>query len=228
MKPPSDPTAAELGQRIRRLLAEETPGGRSPERPTEAATAAAAEKVHWCRVAMNRAAREFVAGLPRHAMDVLEVSGSSWNDSAWGFRSYRSLAYPEYDLCQAPFATGFCDLLILEQVLEHVRRPHRAVANALAMLRPGGRILVNTPFLLKYHPCPLDLYRWTEEGLSVLLEDAGFTAIATGSWGNRQCLAADMQPGMAWTYYDPAVHSLETESQFPIVVWAFAQKPGAG
>jgi len=222
MKPP-DPTAAELGQRIRRLLTEETCASHPPERPAPAET----EKVHWCRVVMNRAVRQFVAGLPRHAMDVLEVSGSSWSDPAFGFRSYRSLAYPEYDLCAAPFAAEFCDLVILEQVLEHVRRPHRAVANALAMLRPGGRLLVNTPFLLKVHPCPLDLYRWTEEGLYTLLEDAGFTAIATDSWGNRQCLAADMQPGMSWTYYDPAVHSLENERQFPIVVWAFAQKPGA-
>jgi len=219
MKPP-DPTAAELSQRILRRLTEER-ASHPPERP------AAAEKVHWCRVAMNRATREFVDGLPRHTMDVLEVSGNSWSDPAWGFRSYRSLAYPEYDLCQAPYQTEFCDLLILEQVLEHVRRPHRAVANALAMLRPGGRLLVNTPFLLKFHPCPQDFYRWTEEGLHALLEDAGFTAIATASWGNRQCLAADMQPGMAWTYYDPAAHSLENESQFPIVVWAFAQKPGA-
>jgi len=177
---------------------------------------------------MNRAAEDFMSCLPRHTLDVLEVSGSSWSDPRFGFRSYRSLAYPEYDICQAPLQKEFCDLLILEQVLEHVRRPHQAVAHALAMLRPGGRILVSTPFLLKFHPCPLDLYRWTEDGLRVLLEEAGFISIVTGSWGNRRCLAADMQPGLAWTYYDPAVHSLENEIQFPIVVWAFAQKPPAG
>ena len=217
---PCTPTAAELSQRMLRQL-QETASAASAADSLPAAT----EKVHWCRVVMNRAVRDFVARLPRHRMDVLEISGNSWSAPEFGFRSYRSLAYPEYDLCAAPFQEEFCDLLILEQVLEHVRRPHRAVANALTMLRPGGSLLVNTPFLLKFHPCPLDLYRWTEQGLHALLEDAGFTAIATGSWGNRQCLAADMQPGLTWTYYDPAVHSLENEAQFPIVVWAFAQKP---
>jgi len=225
MKPPY-PTAAELSRQMQRQLMREIPG-RASKRPVPVIEEAAAEKVHWCRVVMNRAVRDFVDGLPRHRMDVLEVSGNSWGDPAFGFRSYRSLSYPQYDLCQAPFAREFCDLLILEQVLEHVRRPHQALVNARAMLRPGGRILVNTPFLLKYHPCPVDLYRWTEEGLRALLEDSGFTTVRTGSWGNRQCLAADMQPGMAWTYYDPAAHSLENESQFPIVVWAFAQKPDA-
>jgi len=220
MKSPP-PTAAELSRRMRRQLLRESPG--PPRQPP----ASAAEPVHWCRVVMNRAVRAFVEGLARHDLDVLEVSGNSWNDPRWGFRSYRSLAYPEYDLCRAPWAAEVCDLLILEQVLEHVRHPRRALENARAMLRPAGTILVDTPFLLKFHPCPVDLYRWTEDGLRALLEDAGFTAIRSGSWGNRQCLAADLQPGMAWTYYDPAAHSLENESQFPIVVWAFAEKPAA-
>jgi hypothetical protein len=189
------------------------------------ATKPSPEKVHWCRVAMNREAQAFVASLPCPELDVVEVSGTTWSDPRFGFRSYRSLAYPEYDICRGPFQPQFCDLLILEQVLEHVRLPHQALANALAMLRPGGSLLVNTPFLIKFHPCPVDLYRWTEDGLRILVEEAGFTAIRTGSWGNRQCLAADMQPGLEWTYYDPAVHSLENEVQFPISVWAFARRP---
>jgi glycosyltransferase involved in cell wall biosynthesis len=177
---------------------------------------------------MNRETQAFVASLPCNELDVVEVSGTTWKDPRWGFRSYRSLAYPDYDLCRGPFQRNFCDLVILEQVLEHVRLPHQALSSARAMLRPGGSLLVNTPFLLKFHPCPVDLYRWTEDGMRILLEEAGFTAIRTGSWGNRDCLAADLQPGMQWAYYDPAVHSLENEIQFPISVWAFARKPAAG
>jgi glycosyltransferase involved in cell wall biosynthesis len=212
MKLPDCPEAL-LSQRIRRQCEPEA----SPSVPSQ--------PEHWCRVEMNRAAREFVAGLPRETLDVLEVSGTTWSDPNLGFRSYRSLAYPEYDICQGPRERNCCDLLILEQVLEHVRQPHSALASAWAMLRPGGRLLLNTPFLLKFHPCPVDLYRWTEDGLRAIIEEAGFEVTATGSWGNRECLAADMQPGMAWTYYDPAVHSLENETQFPISVWAFARKP---
>jgi Glycosyl transferase family 2/Methyltransferase domain len=212
MKPPDSPEAL-LSQRIRRRPESDSP------------SSAPSQREHWCRVEMNRAAREFVSGLTRETLDVLEVSGTTWSDPGLGFRSYRSLAYPEYDICQGPIERNCCDLLILEQVLEHVRQPHRALANAWQMLRPGGRLLLNTPFLLKFHPCPVDLYRWTEDGLRTLLEEAGFQVASTGSWGNRECLAADMQPGMAWTYYDPAVHSLANETQFPISVWAFARKP---
>jgi len=188
----------------------------------------ASEKVPWRRVAMDREARAFVASLPCHELDVVEIGGSAWSDPRFGFRSYRSLSYPAYDICRGPFQREFCGLMILEQVLEHVRQPHQALSHALAMLRPGGSLLAGTPFLLKVHPGPPDLYRWTEDGLRILLEEAGFTAIRTGSWGNRQCLAADLQPGVEWTWYDPAVHSLENEIQFPLTVWAFARKPSAG
>jgi hypothetical protein len=71
----------------------------------------------------------------------------------------------------------------------------------------------------------LDLYRWTADGLKVLLEEAGFQDVVTDSWGNRDCLFADMTPGPDWTYFDPERHSLANEPQFPIVVWGYARKP---
>ena len=182
-----------------------------------------AAPVPWRRVVLEREARGFLASLPRHEMDVVEIGGHAWNDPRLGFRSYRSLS-----ACPEPFPRESCDLAILDQVLEQVRQPHQALANVLAMLRPGGSLLVDTAFLLKPHPRRQDFYRWTEDGLRVLLEEAGFTAILTRSWGNRQCLIADLQPGAEWTFYDPAAHSLENEIQFPLAVWAFARKPAAG
>ena len=116
------------------------------------------------------------------------------------------------------------DLVIAEQVFEHILRPDRAACSIYQMLRPEGHFVISTPFLLKVHEAPLDLYRWTERGMRQLLETAGFTVISTASWGNRECLFADMEPGLGWTAYDPSVHSLHNEPQFAIVVWAFAKK----
>ncbi len=215
-------TTADLRQRMLRQLSRGDPAA-----SLAPASRPAAEKVPWRGVVMNREARAFVASLPCRELDVVEIGGHAWSDPRFGFRSYRSLSYPEYDICRGPFQREFCGLAILEQVLEHVRQPHQALSHALAMLRPGGSLLAGTPFLLKFHPGSPDLYRWTEDGLRILLEEAGFTAIRTGSWGNRQCLAADLQPGVEWTSYDPAVHSLENEIQFPLTVWAFARKPVA-
>lgn len=61
-----------------------------------------------------------------------------------------------------------------------------------------------------------------------LLETAGFKIMSTGSWGNLECLFADMTPGLEWTMYNPKKHSLHNEPQFAIVVWAFAKKNTSG
>ena len=43
-----------------------------------------------------------------------------------------------------------------------------------------------------------------------LLETAGFIVTATGSWGNRECLFADLKPGLGWTMYDSRRHNFTT------------------
>ena len=104
-------------------------------------------KVYWadCR-------RRIDALLPQN-LDVLEVSaGATWRDI--GFRSYRSLDFPEHDICGAsidPAAIGLFDLVIADQVFEHLLWPHRAGCNVFRLLRPGGHFLVMTPFP---HPRP--------------------------------------------------------------------------
>jgi SAM-dependent methyltransferase len=179
--------------------------------------------VQWCRVVMNDEIKRFIQSLDCSRIDALEISGIG-SQGQHNFRSYRTVQYPEYDICKEPLAQGQFDLIIAEQVLEHVLRPDRAVANVYQMLRSGGHFVVSTPFLVKVHEYPLDLYRWTEQGMRQLLEAAGFAIIVTGSWGNRECLSADMNPGLEWTPYNPRRHSLHNEQQFAIVVWAFAEK----
>jgi len=179
--------------------------------------------VHWCRVVMDREIERFIKSLDCEHMDCLEISGSG-SQGRYNFRSYRTVQYPEYDVCEKPLQDARFDLIIAEQVLEHVLRPDRAVRNVYQMLRPGGVFVVSTPFLLKIHGAPLDLHRWTERGMRELLEVAGFNVLATSSWGNRKCLFADMTPGLQWTVYKEGRHSLENEPEFPIVVWAFGEK----
>jgi SAM-dependent methyltransferase len=174
----------------------------------------------WCRVAMGRATRELVSALPCNTLDVIEISGSQWASAELGFRSYRTASFPEFDICAAPLGEEICDLVIAEQVFEHIERPHAAARHAYAMLRPQGTVLITTPFLLKHHAFPRDLYRWSEDGLRVLLEDAGFRNVVTGSWGNRRCLRADLTADLKWTMYHPLLHTLHNEPQFPISVWA--------
>jgi SAM-dependent methyltransferase len=181
-------------------------------------------KVQWCRVVMDTEIERFIRSLDCPHIDALEISGFG-SQGRYNFRSYKVVEYPEYDVCTEPLGLEQFELIIAEQVFEHVLRPDRAAANVYQMLRPGGVFVVSTPFLLKLHGCPSDLYRWTEHGMRQLLETAGFINVATASWGNRKCLFANTKPGHEWTRYIRRLHSLRNEPQFPLVVWAFAEKP---
>lgn len=183
-------------------------------------------EVQWCRVVMNRETEQFIRSLECPSLDVLEISGTG-SQGRYDFKSYQSTTFPDYDVCAKPLARNNFDLVIAEQVFEHVLRPDLAAANVYEMLRPGGVFVVTTPFLLKLHG-PVDISRWTEHGMRQLLENAGFMVVGTGSWGNRVCLAADLTDGQTWTPYRPGRHSLHNEPQFPIVVWAFASRPEVG
>lgn len=178
----------------------------------------------WSRVVMDRATAEWIHQLDPASIDALEISGEKWK--GFGFRSYRGVFYPEHDICSAPVAESAYDLVIAEQVLEHVLWPYRFVKNVHTMLRPGGRFLATTPFLVGVHLVPTDCSRWTETGLKHLLLEAGFEeqSIRTGSWGNRACVRSLFLRAPQWVSW---WHSLENEPRFPVVVWALATKPGS-
>ena len=176
----------------------------------------------WCRIVMNQTTHRWVAALDPSRLAVLEIAGTSWEES-FAYRSYRAAFYPEYDVCAAPLDDTF-DLVIAEQVFEHLLWPYRAGRNIYQMLNPGGYLLVTTPFLIRVHDQPVDCSRWTELGLKHLLAECGFPldAIRTGSWGNRACVVSNFTE---WTLFDsPQRHALDNEPNFPLVVWALAQK----
>ena len=42
------------------------------------------------------------------------------------------------------------------------------------VLRPGGRMLLSTHGIMPWHPDPIDLWRWTSEGLQREISQHGF------------------------------------------------------
>lgn len=180
-------------------------------------------ETQWARVVMDRETERFVASLRPASLDVLEVSGAKWK--TFGFATYRNAGYPEYDVCSGVL-DGRYDLIIAEQVLEHVLWPYRAVRNMRRMLKQGGVLLITTPFLLKVHGCPIDCSRWTELGLKQLLAEGGFELqrIETGAWGNRACVVGNFR---GWKRWNRWLHSLDNEPDYPVVVWAFARESEA-
>jgi SAM-dependent methyltransferase len=76
-----------------------------------------------------------------------------------------------------PVADRSFDAVISTQVLEHVQDPRLYLSECFRVLRPGGRLLLSTHGVFAYHPDPVDLWRWTCEGLRREAENAGFEVI---------------------------------------------------
>jgi len=72
-----------------------------------------------------------------------------------------------------PFASASLAVVISQEVIEHVADPWRAVSEAARVLKPGGRLYLQAPFVIGYHPSPRDYWRFTAEGLRRLVESAG-------------------------------------------------------
>ncbi len=66
------------------------------------------------------------------------------------------------------------DLVLSTQVLEHVVNPQLYLAEALRVLRPGGKLAITTHGVFWDHGCPFDYRRWTADGLANELKLAGF------------------------------------------------------
>jgi SAM-dependent methyltransferase len=177
----------------------------------------------WIRVAQHRAWKEKIRSLSPANLDAFEVSPQGKSDWAQGWRSYTAGQYPDFDICAEQAAHRQFDVVIADQILEHVSDPLAAVHNMHAMLRPGGTALVGTPFLLGVHASPHDYSRWTEAGIAQLLRKVGFRSVETGAWGNRAAVKANLNdppryPKYGW--WKP----MKNEPAFPMVVWAFATK----
>ena len=72
-----------------------------------------------------------------------------------------------------PAADASFDVAICIQVLEHVDDPAQGVRELSRVTRSGGRVLLSTHGTIVYHPNPVDLWRWTHEGLQRLFEENG-------------------------------------------------------
>ena len=152
-------------------------------------------------------------------LDAIEISGVQHQHHPW--RSFTSVQYPEFDLCASPENLDQYDVVVCDQVLEHVVDPANAVMTLFRLTRPGGLCLVATPFLYKVHAAPDDYWRFTPRGLEVLLAGAGFDQVETGSWGNKACIKANLPHPVPWRPW----RSLRSDDpNVPIVVWAFARR----
>jgi SAM-dependent methyltransferase len=85
------------------------------------------------------------------------------------------------DVTATPFASGSVDLVIATGLLEHVDDDRKLIAEIHRILKPGGTVHIEIPFLQQYHDDPIDCRRLTQPGLALLLKQQGFKAIESGA-----------------------------------------------
>ena len=73
------------------------------------------------------------------------------------------------DAARLPFGSETFDCVVSTAVLEHVPYPARVVREIHRVLRPGGVLYLEVPFLEGFHADPDDYQRFTFRGLEVLL-----------------------------------------------------------
>jgi len=93
------------------------------------------------------------------------------------------------DIHALPMEDNTADAVICTGTLEHVRDPRRAVAELHRILKPGGIVHIDVPFIQGYHPDPTDYWRFTLDGLRLLCEE--FEELASGVHIGPSC-------GLVW------------------------------
>ena len=137
--------------------------------------------------AMNRLllsfAKEQLKKIPEGAsvLDVGVGSGPYWSirpDLNWQGLDVTDGERVDYLIAKDmawPIENSKFDVVLCTQVIEHVEDPDFIVAEIERVLRPGGRVILNAPFLYPFHGMPEDQMRYTTSKLASLFRNFAVT-----------------------------------------------------
>ncbi len=89
------------------------------------------------------------------------------------------------DVHYLPLPDNHFDAVFCTGVLEHIRDPWQVVREIHRVLKPGGIIHLDAPFMQAFHLDPVDYWRFTIDGLRQLCH--GFTEIDSGVQVGPSC-----------------------------------------
>jgi SAM-dependent methyltransferase len=78
------------------------------------------------------------------------------------------------DINLLPVTAGKADIVLCNQVLEHVAYPERVIAEIARALKPSGCLILSIPQMGRLHGEPEDYFRFTKWGIQRILKDHDF------------------------------------------------------
>jgi SAM-dependent methyltransferase len=104
-----------------------------------------------------------------------------------------------------PVESSTFDTAVMSELLEHLEEPRAALLEAGRLLKPGGHLIITTPFIWVLHEEPRDFFRYSPHGLRWLLESAGLEVVEItpigGQWTTLALLgsyALSRMPSRLW------------------------------
>lgn len=91
-----------------------------------------------------------------------------------------------------PLRSASFDTVVMSDVLEHLAQPQQAISEVARVLRPGGRLLGNTPYLYWLHEEPHDYWRPSGFALAHVLVEAGMSDVEVHPLGGSVEVVADV------------------------------------
>ncbi|WP_435269865.1 class I SAM-dependent methyltransferase [Streptomyces sp. 1222.5] len=171
--------------------------------------------------------REHIRGRRGEGLKLIEFGGSNgFIRDLCGEPGYEVAPNaPSVDLHDlSRYAAESFDFVILDEILEHVERPWEAVDEVHRILKKGGCFITSSPFMIAEHKVPHDYWRFTKDGLRVLLHE--FAEVETHSWGNAPSVTYLMKGMMVSVRQaiEDGVFDLDNVEKYAISVWAYAWK----
>ncbi|MDA0706625.1 MAG: class I SAM-dependent methyltransferase [Proteobacteria bacterium] len=108
----------------------------------------------------------------RHLSAAARYVGVDYYSTARSWYGTRPDVYA--DAQALPLADASVDHSLLLDVLEHIPQPDLCLAELGRVLKPGGSLTIQVPFLYPVHDAPLDFHRWTRHGLLQAAQKYGF------------------------------------------------------
>lgn len=113
---------------------------------------------------------------------VLEIGGSYSQNSMGIFPEFEYLNLDIENNEKLPTIVGditqpidlpddYFDIIVSHQTFEHITEPWKAAQQMVRLLKPGGFCYVSTVWSWRYHPVPIDYWRFSPDCLAFLFRD---------------------------------------------------------